>query len=144
MDKLSYFILAAFIDLTRMQVRHDRRSKRRSLQKSQTEGIRPLLSKTPRQESFPEGWSSETSTWSVVNEDENAALQMNKNGGKDFNIAVLKYHSYNNIELEARGSRLLAARKTKVAGSFGVTWIPRITTSSGPILWNIIYDFTKL
>jgi hypothetical protein len=51
---------------------------------------------------LPAGWASETSTWSVVNEDENAALQMNKNGGKDFNIAVLRSHSYNNIEIEVR------------------------------------------
>ena len=101
MDKLSYFILAASLIL--LACKSDTTNGANEEAYKIANGRDTTITfKNTEAGKLPEGWSSETSTWSVVNEDENAALQMNKNGGKDFNIAVLKYHSYNNIELEAR------------------------------------------
>ena len=101
MDKLSYFILAAALILLACKSDKTEGKKEESYIVG-NERDTTITFKNTEAGKLPAGWSSETSTWSIVNENENAALQMNKNGGEDFNIAVLKSRSYSNIEIEAR------------------------------------------
>src|SRR5688572_8528469 len=101
MDKLSYFILAVALILLACKSDTTKRTKEEAHVVANGRDT-TITFKNVEAGNLPAGWASETSTWSVVNEDGNAALRMNKNGEKDFNITVLKSHSYNNIEFEAR------------------------------------------
>ena len=51
---------------------------------------------------FPAGWSEETSSWLIVEDDNNAALKMERNDGSQFNIAVVRGLNYRNVEIEVR------------------------------------------
>jgi len=101
MDNLSYFILAVALILLACKSDTAKRTKEEGHAVANGRDT-TITFKTTEAGKLPAGWSSETSTWSVVNEGENAVLQMNKNGGKDFNVSVLKSHRYDNIEIEAR------------------------------------------
>ncbi len=101
MDKLSYFILAVALILLACKSDTTNGAKEEAYIIANGRDT-TITFKNTEARKLPAGWSSEASTWSVVNEGENAALQMNKNGGKDFNIAVLKSHSYHNIEIVVR------------------------------------------
>src|SRR5688572_2002256 len=48
------------------------------------------------------GWSAVTGTWVAALENSNVSLKMTGNDGSNFNIAVFKSTSYQNVEIEAK------------------------------------------
>jgi hypothetical protein len=51
---------------------------------------------------LPSGWSSETGVWKGMRDEDNTVLMMEKNDGSDFNIAVLKQSTYQDLEIYVR------------------------------------------